>query len=481
MSHLTDPREFYESPLAGRYAGQAMKRLWALVHQARLWRRLWLWLAEAQQELGLEISDDQLAEMRAHLEDVDLDDIAARENELRHDVMAHLHSFGALCPGARPILHLGATSAFVQDNADLMRMRDGLGLVRAGLANVIDALAAFAREWQDLPTLGYTHFQPAQPTTVGKRACLWLQDFVTDLQDLEALLGTLPFRGAKGTTGTQASYLTLFAGDNERVRQLDRLVTAKAGFERTADVSGQTLSRKQDARIAAVLAGVAQSASKFGNDMRLLQHLGEVEEPFGKSQIGSSAMAYKRNPMRSERICALGRFAVGCAQNPGYTAATQWLERTLDDSANRRLAMAELFLCVDGILQLVLDVARGLVVRPAVVQANLARQLPFLVTETLLMEAVEAGGDRQDLHEKLRVHSQAAAEQVKTGGPNDLLERLRADPDFEAVTGALGASLDPARFCGRATQQVEEFLAEVVEPVLGERKDLLGASPEVSV
>ena len=471
----------YVSPLSGRYASAAMKSLWSPLHVARQWRRLWLWLAESERELGLPISDAQLESMRAHLDDVDLDDIRRREGELRHDVMAHLHSFGALCPDAMPILHWGATSAFIQDNADLMLIQQGLRLVRRGVANALDALAKFARETKDLPALGFTHFQSAQPTTVGKRATLWAQDFLIDLLDLEHALETLPFRGVKGTTGTQASFLTLLEGDHAQVRKLDRLVTEKAGFPRSIGVSGQTITRKVDARVAAALAGVAQSASKFGNDIRLLAHLGEIEEPFRKNQIGSSAMPYKRNPMRCERICAISRFVLAASQNPGYTAATQWLERTLDDSANRRLALPELFLGVDAILQLVVDVARGLVVYPKVVTANLRRELPFLITETLLMKAVKAGGDRQELHELIRVHARAAADKIKEGGENDLFDRLAADPAFASVRGDLDTDVDLLPFTGRAPVQVEEFLTAEVDPVLAARSDLLGDAPEVSV
>jgi len=474
--------EEYESPLEGRYASRAMAEVWSAPRKARLWRRLWLWLAEAQRELGLPVADAQLAQMRAHLDDVDLGDIRRREEETRHDVMAHLHAFGALCPAAKPILHLGATSAYVQDNGDLICTRQALELLRRGLANVADALARFARRWKDLPTLGFTHFQPAQPTTVGKRAALWLQDFLFDLRDVEHALDTLPFRGAKGTTGTQASFLTLFAGDHGKVRKLDALVTAKAGFRTCVPLSGQTISRKVDARVAAAVAGIAHSAHKMGNDLRLLQHLGEVEEPFGASQVGSSAMAYKRNPMRAERMCSLARFAMTCAENPGYTAATQWFERTLDDSANRRLSIPQLFLAVDGILQLALDLSRGLVVHPNVIARGLRRELPFLVTETLLMEAVKGGGDRQTLHERIRVHSRAAADRLKEGAEgNDLFERLRGDPEFASVRHLLADDVDPRRFVGRAPEQVEEFLQEQVEPALRERQTLLGAFPEVAV
>ncbi|HEX5135349.1 MAG TPA: adenylosuccinate lyase [Planctomycetota bacterium] len=472
----------YESPLAGRYAGAAMKRLWSPLSAARTWRRLWLWLAEAERELGLDVTEAQLAAMRAHLDDVDLTDIRRREKETRHDVMAHLQGFGALCPEAKPILHWGATSAFVQDNGDLILMRESLGLVRRGLVNALHALARFARQWKDLPTLGYTHLQPAQPTTVGKRATLWAQDFLFDLVDVERVIETLPFRGVKGTTGTQASFLGLFKGDHEKVRKLDELVTRKAGFPRSVGVSGQTISRKQDARVAAALSGVAQSAAKFGNDLRLLQHMGEIEEPFEASQIGSSAMPYKRNPMRAERICGVARFAIAAAQNPAYTAATQWFERTLDDSSNRRLAVPELLLATDGILQLVVNVAGGLVVHPKVIERNLRRELPFLVTETVLMEAVRAGGDRQDLHEKIRVHARAAADRLKEGAPgNDLFERLGKDPAFAKVKELLRDDADPRRYVGRAPEQVEEFLRAEVDPVLEARADLLGGVGEVSV
>lgn len=474
--------DVYQSPLSGRYSGRAMKELWSERRKARLWRQLWLWLAEAEMELGLPIDAEQLAEMRGHLDDVDLDDIRRREQELRHDVMAHLHSFGALVPRAKAILHLGATSAYVQDNGDLILLRDGLQLVRRNLVNVIDAWAQVARRYKDLSALAFTHFQSAQPTTVGKRATLWVQDFLLDLHDVEHALKTLPFLGVKGTTGTQASFLTLFQGSHAKVRQLEELVAWKAGFERAVGVSGQTLTRKQDARVAAVLSGIAQSASKLGNDLRLLQHLGEIEEPFQEKQIGSSAMPYKRNPMRAERMCGLARFAISCAENPAYTAATQWLERTLDDSSNRRLAVPELFLTVDGILQLALDIARGLVVHPKVIERNLRKELPYLITETVLMEAVRGGGDRQVLHERIRVHARAAADRLKEGAEtNDLLERLRADPAFSKVRHLLTADVDTRLFVGRAPEQVEEFLRAEVDPLLAARQELLGGSAEVSV
>lgn len=459
-----------------------MKQLWSQEQIARTWRRLWLYLAESEAELGLPISSAQLDAMRAHLDDVDLDDIRRRETELRHDVMAHLHSFGALCPEAMPVLHLGATSAFIQDNADLILMKEALLLVRRGLVNTIDALTRFAREWRDLPTLGYTHFQTAQPTTVGKRATLWLQDFLLDLTDLDYVLETLPMRGVKGTTGTQASFLSLFDGDHAKVRKLDELVAKRAGFPRRVGVSGQTITRKQDARVANVLSGVAQSASKMGNDIRLLQHLGQIEEPFRKKQIGSSAMPYKRNPMRCERICAISRFIIANAANPAYTAATQWLERSLDDSANRRIAMPELFLAVDGIEQLCIDVVRGLVVHPKVIGAHLERELPFMATESLMMDAVRAGGDRQELHERIRVHARAAADRLKEGAEkNDLFDRLNGDPAFASVHAQLGQALNPRDFVGRAPEQVDEFLAEYADPALARYRDLIGGDAEVVV
>lgn len=474
--------EEYVSPLSGRYASPEMKRIWSPMHVARLWRRLWLWLAEAESELGLPITPGQLESMRAHLDDVDLADIRERESELRHDVMAHLHSFGALCPDAKPILHWGATSAFIQDNADILLTREALAHVRRNLVDAIDKLSTFAREQRAQPTLGYTHFQSAQPTTVGKRATLWVQDLLMDLHDLEWVDSTLAFRGVKGTTGTQASFLTLFEGDHGKVRELNTLVTKKAGFENAVGVSGQTITRKQDVRIAAVLAGIAASASKFANDIRLLQHLGEIEEPFQTKQIGSSAMPYKRNPMRTERIGALSRFALATAQNPGYTAATQWLERTLDDSANRRLSIPELFLSVDAILQLVRNVGGGLVVHPRRIEANLRRELPFLATESILMEAVKRGADRQELHESIRVHARAASDALKDGADrNDLFDRMKGDAAFAGVSDLLTADGDLLQWCGRAPEQVDEFLAEQVDPMLAERSDLLGGDGDVRI
>lgn len=457
----------YGSPLSTRYASLPMRENFSDLTRHRHWRRLWLELARAESELGLDISAAQLAELEAHLTDVDMDRAGALERELRHDVMAHVHALGEQAPLARSIIHLGATSCFVTDNSELIQIRDGLDLLLPPLFAAIDALAAFAEAHADLPTLGYTHFQPAQPTTVGKRACLWLQDLLEDAHELGRVRDGLRFRGVKGTTGTQASFLQLFDGDHDKVRQLDERVTARMGFARSWPITGQTYTRKADFQVLSALAGLAQSASKMATDLRLLAHLKEVEEPFGAAQIGSSAMPYKRNPMRSERICALARFLQGLLFNPAETAATQWLERTLDDSANRRLSTAQAFLSADAIVQLLLDVSSGLVVHPKVVARHLLAELPFMASETILMETVRRGGDRQSLHEALRVHSLAAGAQVKEHGlDNDLLERIAADPLFAKVKDDLPALCEPSRFVGRAPQQVREFLAESVRPAL---------------
>ncbi|MBL7008700.1 MAG: adenylosuccinate lyase [Planctomycetes bacterium] len=467
---MSDIHDTYCSPLATRYASRPMQENFSARRRALVWRDLWIALADCQRELGLEISEQQIQALRDAREDVDLERVAALERELRHDVMAHVHAFGEKAPAAKAILHLGATSCFVADGADLVLIQEGLRIVRARLVGVARALNEFCREQRELPILGFTHFQPAQPTTLGKRATLWLQDFLLDLEEVEALLERLPFRGVKGTTGTQASFLQLFGGDHDKVRQLDRLVTERLGFSRSVAVCGQTYPRKWDALVLHVLAGVAASAAKFAVDIRLLAHRREVEEPFGKKQVGSSAMPYKRNPMRSERIGALSRYLLHLAPNGLDTAANQWLERTLDDSANRRLAIPESFLAADAILQLVQDVASGLVVYPRVIASELAREMPFMATETILMAAVQGGGDRQELHERIRVHSHAAAARLKTeDGVNDLLERISGDPAFAAVRDALPDLVDPRRFVGRAPQQVDEFLAEVVAPVLRER------------
>jgi adenylosuccinate lyase len=456
----------YQSPLSTRYASAAMSANFSDQRRFTTWRRLWIALAEAERELGLPITQEQVAELRAHAEDVDHAAAARYERELRHDVMAHIHAWGEQCPKARGIIHLGATSCFVTDNSELIALREGLRLLRPQLVSLVARLRDFALRWKDLPTLGWTHFQPAQATTVGKRACLWIQDLLGNLADLDHAEAQLRFRGVKGATGTQASFLELFAGDHEKVRELERRVARAMGFERCYAVTGQTYPRQLDFRIAQVLSAIAQSAHKFATDLRLLAHERELEEPFEERQIGSSAMPWKRNPMRCERICSLARFVVSLLDNTAHTAANQWLERTLDDSANRRLVLAEMFLATDAILQLWLNVAAGLVVHPAVVAKNLARELPFLASEQLLMEAVRAGGDRQAVHEALRVHAREAARSIQAGGDNTLIARLTADPAFARVAGRLAELLEPARFVGRAPRQVEEFVADEVEPLL---------------
>lgn len=472
----------YESPLTERYASEAMSRLFSFRFRATTYRRLWVALAEAEHELGLPITTAQLEELRANVENIDFDLIAQKEREIRHDVMAHIHAYGALCPNAAGIIHLGATSAYVTDNTDLIQMRQGLEILRRRLLSVLAALAEFARRTKHLPTLGYTHFQPAQPTTVGKRACLWIQDFLLDWEDLSFRLEHLPFRGVKGTTGTQASFLELFEGDHEKVRRLDRLVAEKMGFSETFPVTGQTYPRKVDSQVANVLAGIAQSAHKFSNDMRLLQHLKEIEEPSEEAQVGSSAMPYKQNPVRMERVASLARYVLTTAQSPAFTAATQWLERTLDDSANKRIAIPEMFLATDAILILCSNVARGLVVHEEVIRRHLNVELPFMATETILMEAVQRGGNRQELHERLRRHARLAGQRVKDGdGINDLLERIAKDSAFGMSAEALALALEGSRYVGRAPQQVDEFLQEHVEPLLQKYADLLEEIPELRV
>lgn len=471
----------YQSPLGSRYASREMRALFSARYKFTTWRRLWLALAEAQAELGLAIREDQLDELRAHLDDLDLEVAERYERELRHDVMAHVHAWGEQCPKARGIVHLGATSCYVTCNSELIQLREGLWILRRQVLGVVARLASFAREQRSLATLGFTHFQPAQATTVGKRACLWIQDLVHDLEDLEHVLGQVRFRGVKGTTGTQASFLTLFEGDHGKVRELDRRVTAKMGFERSFAVTGQTYPRQLDFRVLSVLSSIAQSAHKFATDLRLLANRRELEEPFERGQIGSSAMPWKRNPMRSERICALARFVIGLLDNAAHTAANQWLERTLDDSANRRLSLPEAFLATDAILQLYLNVSGGLVVNPAVIRRNLAEELPFLASESLMMEAVRAGADRQDVHEAIRVATHAAAARIKQGEPSDLRERLVAEPLLAAVRDSIDAVLDPALHVGRAPQQVLEFLAEEVEPLLARHAALLDVEGEVRV
>lgn len=457
----------YTHPLADRYASREMQAIFSPGHRFGTWRRLWLALAEAEKELGLAISDEALEQMRAGLDDLDLERAAQFEARFRHDVMAHVHLFGEVAPAARGIIHLGATSAFVGDNTDLIQHREALTLIRNRIVRCVEALSAFAREHRALPTLAYTHFQPAQPTTVGKRATLWIQDFLLDLEEIEFRLETLRFRGVQGTTGTQASFLDLFEGDHEKVERLGASVAEKMGFPRSFGVTGQTYPRKVDQALQATLAGVGASASKMGNDLRLLAHLREVEEPFEKEQIGSSAMPYKRNPMRAERICALGRHVIALAQDPAFTAATQWFERTLDDSANRRVSIPDAYLSLDGVLVLVENVTRGLVVNPMVIRRNLEEHLPFLATETILMLAVQKGGDRQDLHERIRQHSMNAARRMKDeGGRADLLKRIAEDEAFGMSMEELKALVDPLRFVGRSPEQVDRFLGGWVDPVV---------------
>jgi adenylosuccinate lyase len=457
----------YSSPLVERYASPEMAALFSDDVRIRTWRRLWLALAECEQQLGLPIPDEAIAELREHLDDVDHAAAARYERELRHDVMAHVHALGDVAPRARPWIHLGATSCFVGDNTDLITLRDGLDLLLPKLAGVIERLGAFAAKWADQPTLAWTHFQPAQPTTVGKRATLWIADLLMDLENLERARERLRFRGCKGTTGSQASFLALFDGDHEKVVALDHAVAARFGFRRTWPVTGQTYSRKVDLEVTGALASLAATAHKIGTDVRLLAHLKEVEEPFGKKQIGSSAMAYKRNPMRSERICALSRHVMAMVGSAAQTASVQWLERTLDDSAARRLFLSESFLATDGVLETLLSVTDGLVVRPAVIGRRLREELPFMATENVMMAMVRAGGDRQEVHERIRQHSVAAGEQVKEHGrDNDLFERLRGDPVFAPIHDHLRELLDPAAFVGRAPQQVRAFLADEVAPAL---------------
>jgi adenylosuccinate lyase len=474
----------YHHPLSQRYASREMQRIFSPAHRYGTWRRIWLALAEAEREVGLDISDEALTQMRGALDELDLERAAEYERRFRHDVMAHVHLFGDDAPAARGIIHLGATSAFIGDNTDLILHREALELVRNRLVLTLEALADFAREWRELPTLGYTHFQPAQPTTVGKRATLWLQDLVLDLEELEFRLERLRFRGVRGTTGTQASFLELLEGDHDRVDRLDTLVGEKMGFRETYGVSAQTYTRKVDQALQATLAGVAASLSKYGHDLRLLAHLREVEEPWESEQIGSSAMPYKRNPMRAERICALTRHVITLAQDPAFTAATQWMERTLDDSANRRLSIPDAYLTLDGALVLAENVARGLIVNPEVVRRNLEEHLPFMATETILMQATSRGGDRQELHESIRRHAHAAAREMKEGRPSDLVERIAGDDAFAMDAGEISALMDARRFVGRAPEQVDRFLDEAVAPVL--ERHLAGArqrlgEPEVRV
>jgi adenylosuccinate lyase len=475
--------EFYENPLCGRYADEEMKRQFSDDNKFSTWRRLWLALAESEQELGLSISDEQLDEMRAHIDDIDYAAAAAHEHEVRHDVMAHVLTFGECCPKAKPIIHLGATSCYVGDNTDIIRMRGGLLIIRKLLVNAVAALSEFAEKYNSLPTLAYTHFQAAQPTTVGKRACLWINDLLFDIEQLDFQLSQLKLLGCKGTTGTGASFLELFDGDAEKVEELERRIAAKMGFEACQAVSGQTYTRKVDFAVLQVLSGIAQSASKFSSDIRLLSHLKEVDEPFESKQIGSSAMAYKRNPMRSERVASLSRYVICDLQNAAVTASAQWFERTLDDSANRRISIPEAFLATDAILNLYINIVRGMKVYPAVIAKHLNEELPFMSTENILMYCVKnKGGDRQALHEAIRRHSVAAAEQVKLyGRDNDLLERIKADPAFSLTDEEMAQLTDPATFTGMAERQCETFLRGTVKPVLKKYDSSLGIKAEINV
>lgn len=478
MSH----KDVYESPLSARYAGTEMKYLFSPDMKFRTWRRLWIALAEAEHELGLPVTAEQVEELKAHAEDINYEEAQAREKIVRHDVMSHVYAYGLQCPKAAGIIHLGATSCYVGDNTDIIIMTEALRLVRDKLVAVLRVLADFAEEYAELPTLAFTHFQPAQPTTVGKRAALWMQELLMDLEDVEYQLSKAKLLGSKGTTGTQASFLELFEGDHEKVKELDRKIAEKLGYRDSFPVSGQTYSRKLDSQMLSILSGIAQSAAKFSNDIRLLQHLKEVEEPFEKGQIGSSAMAYKRNPMRTERIASLARYVMADALNPALTAATQWFERTLDDSANKRISVPEAFLAVDGILNLYANVADGLVVYPKVIEQHLLRELPFMATENIMMDAVKRGGNRQQLHEEIRVHSMAAARVVKEqGGENDLLERIASDPLFGVTIEELRELLRPEKYVGRAPEQTREFLQETVGPVLERYRDVQTEQAEVTV
>ena len=472
----------YVSPLSERYASKEMQYIFSPDMKFRTWRKLWIALAETEKELGLNITQEQIDELKAHAEDINYEVARERERQVRHDVMSHVYAYGVQCPKAKGIIHLGATSCYVGDNTDIIVMTEALKLVRKKLVNVIAELAAFADKYKAQPTLAFTHFQPAQPTTVGKRATLWTQEFLLDLEDLEYVLSTMKLLGSKGTTGTQASFLELFDGDQETIDKIDPMIAEKMGFKECYPVSGQTYSRKVDTRVANILAGIAASAHKMSNDIRLLQHLKEVEEPFEKSQIGSSAMAYKRNPMRSERIASLSRYVMVDALNPAITSATRWFERTLDDSANKRLSIPEGFLAIDGILDLCLNVVDGLVVYPKVIEKHMMAELPFMATENIMMDAVKAGGDRQELHERIRELSMEAGKTVKVEGKdNNLLELIAADPAFNLTLEDLQKSMDPTKYVGRAKEQTEKFVSKVVQPILDAHKDMLGIKAEINV
>lgn len=472
----------YTSPLSERYPSKEMQYLFSPEKKFRTWRKLWIALAEAERELGLDISEEQILQLKENAENINYETARERERIVRHDVMAHVYAYGQQCPDAKGIIHLGATSCYVGDNTDLIIMTESLRLLRSKLINVVAKMKDFALKNKDLPTLGFTHFQPAQPTSVGKRATLWIHDLLLDLEDLDHTLESMKLLGSKGTTGTQASFLELFDGDYDKVKKLDQLIANKMGYASCYPVTGQTYSRKIDSRVMNVLSGIAQSAHKFSNDMRLLQHLKEIEEPFEKEQIGSSAMAYKRNPMRSERIAALANYVIADAINPAITASTQWFERTLDDSANKRISIPEAFLSVDGILEIYLNIAEGIVVYPKVIRSRLMSELPFMATENIMMQAVKNGGDRQELHERIRVHSMEAGKLVKEEGlPNDLLRRISDDPAFNLTAGQLEALMDPALYIGCASLQTEEFIRDMVDPVLAANKHLLGMKGDVHV
>ena len=475
-------KDTYESPLSARYASKEMKYIFSPDKKFRTWRKLWIALAESEKELGLPITQEQIDELKAHADDINYEVAQEREKIVRHDVMSHVYAYGVQCPNAKGIIHLGATSCYVGDNTDIIIMTEGLKLIRNKLITVIRNLSKFADEYKALPTLAFTHFQPAQPTTVGKRATLWMQEFMMDLEDLEYVKGSLKLLGSKGTTGTQASFLELFDGDQETIDKIDPMIAEKMGFKACYPVSGQTYSRKVDTRVMNILAGIAASAHKFSNDIRLLQHLKEVEEPFEKTQIGSSAMAYKRNPMRSERIASLSRYVMIDALNPAITSATQWFERTLDDSANKRLSIPEGFLAIDGILDLCLNVVDGLVVYPKVIEKRLMSELPFMATENIMMDAVKAGGDRQELHERIRELSMEAGKNVKEKGlDNNLLELIAADPAFNLTLEDLQKTMQPEKYVGRAKEQVEAYLTNVINPLLEKNQEVLGVKAEINV
>ncbi|ROR27363.1 adenylosuccinate lyase [Mobilisporobacter senegalensis] len=472
----------YQSPLSERYASKEMQYIFSSDMKFKTWRKLWIALAEAENELGLNITREQIEELKEHQDDINYDVAKEREATVRHDVMSHVYAYGVQCPKAKGIIHLGATSCYVGDNTDIIVMTEALKLIKKKLVNVIAELSKFAMEYKGLPTLAFTHFQPAQPTTVGKRAALWLMELKLDLDDLDYMIDSMKLLGSKGTTGTQASFLELFDGDHEKIKQIDKLIAKKMGFKDCFPVSGQTYSRKVDTRVLNILAGIAASAHKFSNDIRLLQHLKEIEEPFEKNQIGSSAMAYKRNPMRSERIASLARYVMVDALNPAITSSTQWFERTLDDSANKRISIAEGFLAVDGILDLYLNIVDGLVVYPKVIEKRLMSELPFMATENIMMDAVKAGGDRQELHEKIRILSMEAGKNVKIRGlDNNLLELIAADPAFNMTLEELKKTMDPSKYTGRSEQQVEEFMEEVINPILKENQDILGMKADIKV